>query len=236
MRQLIVPLLLAALPAQADTGADLFQRGLGATALVADGAVEVPAAQFACAGCHGEDARGGREGATDFPALIAGAEPRFDRGTLKSALRDGIGADGTPLAAAMPRYRVDDATLDALHTYLSVLARADRAGVTPDALRIAAPADPELRETFSAALADANLQGGAWGRSFELVDAPQSAIVTADEAVMLVDKGLSKGNVADRRAHAAQTAQEIFRVAIACGRAVTRRCMIRRLEASSLSR
>lgn len=202
MFRLIPHLIVAALAvfggaagAQVEAGRALFVEGAGARALLADGAVDVPASRFPCAGCHGADGRGGVEGATEFPALITGAAPRFDRTALAAALLEGTGADGRTLSSAMPRYRTDPATLDALHAYIAALADAGRIGVAAGALHITPPSDPARRAAFAAGLDEANREGGAWGRRFALVDPPAGAVVAADEVVA----GLAEA-AAERRA------------------------------------
>ncbi|MGR6430548.1 hypothetical protein ACU5AY_06460 [Rhizobium sp. PAMB 3174] len=194
MRRLIASLLIYLLPAQTygedNSGRDLYIHGRGAAVLIAGGIVEVPATQFACAGCHGEDALGGREGATEFPALIDGLNPRFDRAAFGALLRSGIGADGRTLSSSMPRYSVDPLVVDSLYEYLSALAAAGRVGVEPGSLLIAAPSDASLRPLFAEALDRANRDGGAWGRLFQIVEAPAEALVAGDEVLGKINQKL----------------------------------------------
>lgn len=92
--------------------------------------------QLACADCHGPDGRGGPHvmhmTSMDAPdirwsALTEaehGAEegemehPPFNEETFKRAVTQGLDPGGTPLAPAMPRWRVSDEDLDDLIVFL----------------------------------------------------------------------------------------------------------------------
>lgn len=127
-------------------GRALFERGEaaftdgGTSALqarsTAYGRQVIAGAAAACANCHGIQAQGGGEGnlrapslrwpewGSSSPALRAGARER-----LRAALRDGRGGDQRALAALMPRFDVDERTLDALAEHLQVLVADEQSAV-----------------------------------------------------------------------------------------------------------
>ncbi|MCX7645767.1 MAG: hypothetical protein N2Z62_10795 [Rhodobacteraceae bacterium] len=181
---------LAALAARAgDAGEALFLRGEGAEVVLAGGRLRRPASDFACAGCHGADGRGRREGGTVFPpilwsALTDPARPGgpYDEAALARALESGTAPDGRSLGAAMPRFALaEPGLISALARYLAQLDLRQRRGVTADGIALAPPADPAAARAFAAALAAENLAGGAWGRRFRLGRAAAS-LATAEEA------------------------------------------------------
>ncbi len=104
-----------------------------------------------CAGCHGPDGLGSREGGIDIPpinwrALTAPREtapaqpgrPAYDETTLLRALGEGIDPGGRPLVAGMPRFHLAPAQASALIDYIRIVGTdADLApGVTADEIRI----------------------------------------------------------------------------------------------------
>lgn len=144
----------AAVPDQ-QTAAALYEGRAGAQAgQVRIGDARLPAAGFACKGCHGRDGRGGGESAApaiDGDALFAAAgdRPAYDAGTFAAALAEGRRADGGDLSAAMPRYVLAPAVVAGMAAYLAELPRRQRQGVSADTITFAVP-------TGSAATAFAN--------------------------------------------------------------------------------
>ena len=82
--------------------------------------------------------------------------PPYTVETLARAIREGIGSDGTALNMLMPRYPVDDATLQGLVGYLGQLTSQPVPGVSSDTLRFATivtpDADPAAREGMLAVM------------------------------------------------------------------------------------
>jgi hypothetical protein len=74
----------------------------------------------------------------------------YDESTLERAIREGIGADGRPLDYLMPRYDLDDASMQELIGYLSRLSSGRVPGVTGSTLHFATivtpDADPVARD------------------------------------------------------------------------------------------
>lgn len=161
----------ATLPARASTslsgngvGKGIFYRGEGmqlVTARLGSASGVIPASLLTCAGCHGNDARGGREAGLTAPSLRwqeltqaqsdAGVTHRkrsaYDRTLLARAIRDGVDASGQVLHAAMPRFSIGDRDLDALLDFLQDFERS-APGVSLSAVRVATvlPASGAERE------------------------------------------------------------------------------------------
>lgn len=161
-------LLLAAVVRGEDAGEDLFlgrERGLSVEVL----GVAAPAARFGCRNCHGEDGRGGREGATAMPAIDGdrlsrptSARAAYAPESFHRALTEGVGPGGATLDIAMPRFRLDRRQSDALLAYLRALPGIESRGVEDRAVHfglLVSEAGGRLAEayaaTLEAALADA---------------------------------------------------------------------------------
>lgn len=187
-------ILVTALPALAQdgSGAALYLRGEGAEALLMGGKLRAPATRFACAGCHGADARGSREGATVFPAidwpgLSAPDRPggAYDRASFLRAMTEGLAPDGRTLDPAMPRFAAEDAAFDTLIGFLQGVGASQQRGITPDALRLGAPPDTPALTGLQAAAQDFNESGGAFGRRIEVVTDGETAMDAEGLAALL---------------------------------------------------
>lgn len=134
---------LRAAPADANqvgAGTDLYERGErrqdGASWALsartgADASWVLRGAAVACANCHGLQAQGGGEGFQRIPGLRwsewsspdasvrEAAYARFER-----AVRNGLGAAGQPLSAAMPRFDIGDEAVQALAAHVARLTTA----------------------------------------------------------------------------------------------------------------
>ncbi|MCU7855031.1 MAG: hypothetical protein KZQ79_04960, partial [Candidatus Thiodiazotropha sp. (ex Lucinoma borealis)] len=103
---------------------------------VVQGDIQVEGNQLICETCHRRSGMGSTEGQQVVPA-IAGhilfkplklptsrpPEPPiyrdgYTKQSLMRAIRDGVDVNGEPLDPFMPRYNIDEATLDGLTTYL----------------------------------------------------------------------------------------------------------------------
>jgi mono/diheme cytochrome c family protein len=145
-RALAIALLaLAATAAVAESGANdpassgrrIFRRGGATNEVIARFAgtnAALPPRVRRCAGCHGPDGRGAREGGTEIPpvnwaALAAprgvwpgrAARPGYDEATLTRALADGVDPAGRSLALGMPRFQLTATQVSALIDYLRIL-------------------------------------------------------------------------------------------------------------------
>jgi mono/diheme cytochrome c family protein len=201
MRRLIAPALAvglaAASPALAEGGAGeaLYRSGAGAEAALMDGSVRVSAGQFTCAGCHGGDARGRREGGTVFPSLTWSdlTDPTrpggaYDETLFIRAVTAGIAADGRKLQTAMPRFHASDAVMADLVAYVRSLDASGQTGITASAVLLLAGSDGTDRAGLLAAADWFNGEGGAFGRVLQVVDRGEAAIDMAALRSVLIDR------------------------------------------------
>jgi hypothetical protein len=155
-----------------------------------------------CAGCHGRDALGAREGAVVGPDVrfttLARVRGYREASDLRRAVADGVAPDGRQLGAAMPRQAVTPAQAAALWESLERLEQDERRGVTDARLTIgvaARNADDGFPAAFAAALRDATEGRRLHGRALATMTlgpqdieqlAPQTrvlAVVGTPEAV-----------------------------------------------------
>jgi ABC-type branched-subunit amino acid transport system substrate-binding protein len=152
---------------------------------------EAPARLLACANCHGSDARGKSEAAVvasdiTWEALTkpygvthqsGRTHPPYTERLLVRAVSLGIDPAGNPLHAAMPRFQMSHADIDALTQYLKRVSTDVPPGISDSAIRLGTllPVAGPLAQAGSAANAvlaayfDAlNGEGGIYGRRFEL--------------------------------------------------------------------
>lgn len=138
----------ATVSAEVDLGRSLFETGNGrdgremGAQIGGSGGVRMRGAAVACAGCHGQDGRGGGEGWLRAPDLrwftLSGPHgraradgsnrPAYDREDFARAVRFGMAPDGIELDTVMPRYDLADDEIDALRAHLRTL---DRGNATP---------------------------------------------------------------------------------------------------------
>jgi ABC-type branched-subunit amino acid transport system substrate-binding protein len=153
--------------------------------------IEAPAMMLACANCHGSDARGKSEGGVVTPDITWEAltkpygvthpngrtHPPYTERLLVRAVSLGIDPAGNPLHAAMPRFQMSHADINALTQYLKRLATDVPSGISDSEIRLGTvlPTSGPLAEAGRAAKAvlaayfDAlNAQGGVYGRRLEL--------------------------------------------------------------------
>jgi ABC-type branched-subunit amino acid transport system substrate-binding protein len=185
-----------ALSAAAERGRVLYRTGESASggeviAVLGDGAVQLPAASFPCATCHGEDGRGRAEGGAlpsdlTWPALTRPYEVRtgdrrrgpYDEAKMTRAIALGVDPSGNRLDSVMPRYRMSKQDADDLVAYLRRLGRDPDPGVSEEAVRLGVLLAPEgsgdeaaraVRSTLEAGAAKVNAAGGVYQRRLELV-------------------------------------------------------------------
>lgn len=145
-RALAIGLLaLAATAAVAESGANdpassgrrIFRRGGGTDEVIArfsgTNAVLPPRVRR-CAGCHGPDGLGAREGGTELPPVTWAAlaaphaaspgrpqRPGYNEATMTRVLADGVDPAGRSLALGMPRFQLTATQVAALIDYLRIL-------------------------------------------------------------------------------------------------------------------
>lgn len=161
--------------------------------LGADDPLELPAASFNCANCHGLRGEGTKEGGLQPPplnwetlmrpatsALTRRERAAYTEATLARAISLGVDPAGVRLHPGMPRYVMTPEQLQDLIAYLKQLGKdVDGApGVTDQKIKIGAvlPLSGPLAEigedvkaALTASFAQINAQGGVYGRSFEVV-------------------------------------------------------------------
>ncbi len=113
--------------------------------------VALGSAAAACAGCHGKQGQGSREGAIEAPALAGTAltvwrnnglsddRPAYLADTFLRAVNEGVSASGRPLNWAMPRFDLSREESATLYTLLTGAQLQLQRGVSASAIRLAAP-------------------------------------------------------------------------------------------------
>jgi hypothetical protein len=196
------------------------------------------------------------------PARPGGA---YDEAAFLRAVTEGTGADGRPLSAVMPRFEADPQTLAALIVFLKDIERRETTGISPTAILIRVGADASEQAGYAAAAAWFNAEGGAFGRGLEIVADGEAALSAAEIDAALegrlpdyVAAGLpplpvspdtnavSTPNRIASAAHAARLQPDEFapflrgmlvgEAMIACGRGVTRVCLLETLQRIELAR
>ncbi len=154
------------------------------------GGSEVSASALPCAGCHGVDGHGGKEGGvrpTDLTAealgRAAGGEaggrrrPAYDDHRLIRAITLGLDSAGNRLHVAMPRYRLTRQDATDLLAYLKRLGHEEEPGLAAGAIHLGVllpgadrpgSASEALRAALTARGAEVNREGGIYGRRLDL--------------------------------------------------------------------
>ncbi|HVR97168.1 MAG TPA: ABC transporter substrate-binding protein [Thermoanaerobaculia bacterium] len=186
---------LAVLTPQEERGREIFRTGASPseekiTAVLSDGAVEVPAATMPCANCHGPDGRGRPEGGVTpsdvtwqtltkpYGANRPGgrSHPAYTERLLKRAVSLGIDPAGNPLHTAMPRYRMSHADMEDLIAYMKRLGAEPEPGVTEDTVRIGTLLPEGVHVLLGAYFEEVNRRGGIYGRKIELTAVPRDQV------------------------------------------------------------
>ena len=160
----------SAQPMAPTTGELLYQKGILPSGSALEGDRESGGAtsgeSAACVNCHRPSGLGTVEGRTVIPPITAkylfsqgvliahvpeahhverntaGRSPYTDA-TLARAIREGIDPDGHTLDYLMPRYKLDDATMNSLIAYLKHLSSGPVPGLTADTLHFATIITPD---------------------------------------------------------------------------------------------
>jgi ABC-type branched-subunit amino acid transport system substrate-binding protein len=183
--------------ARATAGKAIFHKG-GAetppaiTAHLAESSGQLSGQAFACGNCHGAQGEGSSEAGQRMPGItwdvlassrtasaLGRARGPYDDAALKRAITRGTDADGRPLGAGMPRYRMSDGQLDDLVAYLRVVGTGADSdpGLGEDFVRVGAalPLTGPMAEvglavaaTLKAFFDDVNARGGIYQRRIAL--------------------------------------------------------------------
>lgn len=238
LRAICVLLCLLPTAGRTETGAALFEQGAGAEVLLLDGRIRRPADAFACAGCHGADGRGGREGGQDIPpitwAALTNPERRdggYNSQSFLKAVSEGIAADGRRLSDVMPRFDAPEALLLDLKQHLSVLDAKQRAGIYPTRIQIGAPSDPEQAMALLGVAAGVNRAGGIFGRALLPVGEGDALLAFHEVSAVLTSRPQFMQALTDHaepgpEPQARLAALMLSEALIACGRDVTRACVL----------
>jgi hypothetical protein len=163
--------LQAAEAPSAEIGESIYRRGVVASDAPLRGTRQVGSpglagADAACINCHRRSGLGSREGTLTIPPVTgeylfrargtAAQEPMlhgygntlghrdaYTDATLARAIREGLDSGGRPLNPLMPRFALDDASMDALIGYLKKLGTRPMRGVTATVLHFATVVTPD---------------------------------------------------------------------------------------------
>lgn len=146
-------------PSVLEQGRRMYMEGVLPSGEVMDafiqGDVRVTGQQAICGACHRRSGMGASEGGevalaitgailyqplrtpTSKPPLPPERRPAYTDETLKRAIREGIDPAGRSLDPVMPRYRVSDADLDVLITYMKTLSARPSPGVDEEDIHFA---------------------------------------------------------------------------------------------------
>jgi ABC-type branched-subunit amino acid transport system substrate-binding protein/mono/diheme cytochrome c family protein len=186
----VTPTALPSAPADREArGRRIYQEGTNTSGqpitAVLGGGSEVPASLVACANCHGRDGRGVAEGNLIPPDLKwsdltkpyqtarrdGRPRPPYTDALITRAITLGVDSAGTPLTAAMPRYRLSLDDCADLLAYLKRLGHDAEPGITDAELRLGVILPPDagglgdaLRGVLSAYFETLNRRGGVYHR------------------------------------------------------------------------
>ncbi|MFP7571401.1 c-type cytochrome [Marivita sp. S2033] len=166
-------------PVTADTdqaGRAVFEGLPNASGHVLIGSDTVPTSRFPCRSCHGRDGQGGTEGdapAIDWTSLAqpVATRPGYDATSFARLLATGKTPSGQDVSRLMPRYALDEPTVQSLIAHLSALTAEQTAGIHPDRIVFGVPLANHdagrgdlLIRALETALAEAMPANGLHGR------------------------------------------------------------------------
>lgn len=184
-----------------DTGRNIYELNRGEAPIMVrleGGTWQDAAPAQACRACHGDSGEGASEGTINAPPLasLALQTPQEWRTWLDNALLRHHAANGRPLHAAMPRYRLSSQDSTALIAYLRALPQSATPGVGHDRVTIRVVSN---RSGLSKAGAQAlttqldtlarttNDAGGLFGRHIDFVQRDDTAPALLDLAWDIAD-------------------------------------------------
>jgi ABC-type branched-subunit amino acid transport system substrate-binding protein len=191
---LLLPLAAAALSPEEIRGRQIYTLGTSASgieikAVLGEEGNELPASALPCAGCHGREGHGGKEGGVRPSDLTREAlgrpavgerggrrHPPYDDHLLIRAITLGVDPAGNRLHVAMPRYRLTQKDAADLLAYLKRLGHEEEPGLTPGAVHVGvllsggarAEETAEVRAALTARGAEIDNSGGIYGRRLAL--------------------------------------------------------------------
>jgi ABC-type branched-subunit amino acid transport system substrate-binding protein len=183
-------------------------------ALLGSSDLELPAASFPCANCHGLRGEGTKEGGLQPPPLTWGAlttpqrssvtnrdRAAYNETTLARAIAEGRGPDGAKLHPGMPLYKMNAAQMADLIAYLRKLGSAADAepGLGDDYIKVGAALPvsgplvqigEDVKLALEAYFKEINSQGGVYNRRIELVveDSKGDAAGTLEATRRLIER------------------------------------------------
>ena len=183
-------------------------------AILGSSDLELPAASFPCANCHGLRGEGMKEGGLQPPpitwnalttpqhsALTNRERPAYDETTLARAIAAGRGPDGAKLHPGMPQYKMNPAQMADLIAYLKKLgSRSDvEPGLGDDYVKVGAALPlsgplakigEDIKLALDAYFKEINSQGGIYNRRVELVveDSKGDAAGTLEATRRLIER------------------------------------------------
>jgi ABC-type branched-subunit amino acid transport system substrate-binding protein len=183
-------------------------------AILGSGDLELSAAAFPCANCHGLRGEGSSEGGLQPPQITwsaltsphRSALSRQDRGpynetTLARAISSGVDPNGARLHPGMPRYKMTGEQMADLLAYIKKIGEASDldSGLNEDTIKVGAALPmtgplamigEDVKQALEAYFKEVNKQGGIYGRKVELIvaDSRGDAAGTAEATKRLVDQ------------------------------------------------
>ena len=183
-------------------------------ALLGSSDLELPAASFPCANCHGLRGEGSKEGGLQPPPLTWGVlttpqksmltnreRKAYNETTLARAIAEGRGPDGAKLHPGMPLYKMNGAQMADLISYLRKLGTASDAepGLGDDYIKVGAALPisgpyakigEDIKLALEAYFKEINSQGGVYNRKVELVveDSKGDAAGTLEATRRLIER------------------------------------------------
>jgi ABC-type branched-subunit amino acid transport system substrate-binding protein len=183
-------------------------------ALLGSSDLELPAASFPCANCHGLRGEGTKEGGLQPPPLTWSAlttpqksmltnreRAAYNETTLARAIAEGRGPDGAKLHPGMPLYKMKASQMADLIAYLRKLGSASDAepGLGDDYIKVGAAlptsgplatVGEDIKLALEAYFKEINAQGGIYNRRVELVveDSKGDAAGTLEATRRLIER------------------------------------------------
>jgi ABC-type branched-subunit amino acid transport system substrate-binding protein len=183
-------------------------------AILGSGGLELSAAAFPCANCHGLRGEGSSEGGLQPPQITwsaltsphRSALSRQDRGlynetTLARAISSGTNPNGGRLHPGMPLYKMTGEQMADLLAYLKRIGEGSDIdpGLNEDTIKVGAALPMtgplamiggDVKQALEAYFKEVNRQGGIYGRKFELTvaDSRGDAAGTAEATRRLVEQ------------------------------------------------
>jgi hypothetical protein len=175
-------------------GRAVFQGLPEASGHVVIGNDTVAVSRFPCQSCHRRDGRGGAEG--DAPpinwetlARPSGTRPAYDATSFAHLLATGETPSGSQISRLMPRYALDESTVNSLVSYLSALTAEQKTGIYPDRIVFGVPVSDEgasnahlLVQTLETAFSERIPPNGLHGRQVEIRPLRGDAASIVDQA------------------------------------------------------